>query len=143
MMNTNDAFKTMLVSITPPRAGAEPTNQDVYWNVLASHLLCGLIELELRARNQLTDPAVPGAGILLFPVEDVRTAAALAWSFLQGGGLDCWATIFRFDGDELIWRSIYPRTGIGLRHSDLAAQCAIVLRKLTQALALYKEANGH
>jgi hypothetical protein len=79
---------------------------------------------------------------LTFAVEDVRAAADVAWGVLKRNRLDSWAAIFFYDADELLWRSIYPRAGIGLLQDDVLAEWAACEGKLSELRALWKKAQG-
>jgi hypothetical protein len=141
-----DEFPTvMLVSIKMPGLEIEPTNPAQLICGYAGGVLNDLLSVELSASNLLSEPSTGGArqfpGTLPFAVEDVRAAADVAWGVLKRNGLDSWAAIFFFDGDELLWRSIYPRAGIGLLQDDVLAEWAACESKLSEVRALWRKAQ--
>jgi hypothetical protein len=142
----NDELPTvMLVSIKIPGLEIEPTNPAQLICEYAGGVLNDLLSVELSASNLLSEPTPNGArpfpGTLPFAVEDVRSAANVAWGVLKRNRLDAWATIYFFDGDELLWRSIYPRAGIGLLQDDVLAEWAACEGKLREVLALWRKAQ--
>ena len=134
----------ILVAIRLPGLEVEPTNPAWLINGFARGILDDLLAVELTTKNLLTQPHLTGprpfAGTLLFPVEDVERAAAIVWGVLRRNHIGCWATIFRFDAEELIWRSIYPRRGIGLLNFTKAAESEAMILKCKTAITLWQEA---
>jgi hypothetical protein len=141
----NELPKVMLVSIKIPGLEVEPTNPAWLITWYAGGLLNDLLSVELSASNLLSEPCPNGArpfpGILSFAIEDLRAAADVAWGVLKRNQLDHWAAIFFYDADELLWRSIYPRAGLGLLQDHLTAEWAACVGKLKEAAAFWRAAQ--
>jgi hypothetical protein len=135
----------MLVSIKMPGLEIEPTNPAQLICGYAGGILNDLLSVELSSSNLLSEPSANGPrpflGTFLFPVQNVRAAADVAWGVLKRNCLENWATIFFFDADELFWRSIYPRAGLGLLTDHLLAEWAACEGKLVEFLALWRKAQ--
>ncbi len=138
--------KQILLSIRIHGLKLEATNPAWLINALAGGVLRELLAAELAAEGLLTEPRAnvrtPFLGWILFEVSDVHEAGRTVWNVLQRNGLDPWAIVFRFDRDEEIWRSIYPR-GIVRMIKDVAAEIKAGHDEGHAVLALWKQAiNG-
>ena len=141
----DDKLSVILVSIRMPGVELEPTNPGCIINAFTGGILNDLINVELTAERLLTERQPSGErpflGWFLFQVEDVHRAAAIVHGVLQRNGIARWATVFRWDEDELVWRSLYPM-GTDLLNQDvvaemtaLAAKCSAVVAAWTQRLS--------
>jgi hypothetical protein len=141
----NELPQVMLVSIKIPGLEVEPTNPAWLICGYAGGVLNDLLSVELSASNLLNEPSTGGArpfpGTLPFAVGDVRVAADVVWGVLKRNRLDSWASIFFFDADELLWRSLYPRAGIGLLQDNVLAEWAAHEGKLSEVRALWRKAQ--
>jgi len=138
----DDKPSAILVWIKIPGLELERTNPAWIINGFAGGVLQDLLSIELAAEMLLIDrpPSgpMPFLGWFLFEVADAQKAGAIVLDVLQRNGLDTWATILRYDADELIWRSIYP-PGIGMLTEDVLAATGALADKCGEVLALWTQ----
>ena len=138
----DDLSKMILVSIRIPWPEPEPTDPALLISAFAGGVLGDLFAVELAAKNLLVERPMSGPrsfpGDFLFAVGDVRIAASSILSVLQRNGLKPFATVFRFDIDEFVWRSIYP-PGLTMLHSVLLTEAVAMDAKAKDTAALWEQ----
>ena len=141
-MNLEDKLNAIVVRIKIPGLELERTNPAWIINAFTGGVLNDLLTVELAAESLLTNR--PKGGLLaflgwyLFEVRDVHRAGAVVWEVLRRNGLDGWATVFRFDADEVVWRSIFPR-GIVMLTEDVTGETGACLAEASGVLALWTQ----
>ena len=142
-MNIEERASAILVSIEIPGMDLQPENPAWLINGFAGGVLKDLLTIELDAKGLLTERPeggmMPFLGRFLFEVNDAHAAGAAVHTVLLRNGLDTWATIFRYDPDEMIWRSIYPRGSMKLTDAFVAEGMASAA-KVADVVALWKQA---
>jgi hypothetical protein len=132
----------LLVRIQIPGLDLARNNPGWLVNVFAGAVLGDLIALELAAANLLRERPQSGLqpfiGWFLFAVADVHRAGRVVQTVLKRNGLDMWATVFRYDETELVWRSIYPHSIVMLTE-DVTAETSALAAKLSEVVALWKD----
>jgi hypothetical protein len=142
-MIPEDTQSALLLRIKIPGLELRATEPAWLVNVLAGGILNDLVSVELAAENLLTERRPNGQplflGWYLFPVRDVHRAAPIVCDTLRRNGLTPWATVFRFDADELIWRSVQPR-GIEMLTQDVVVEMAALAVVAGKAFKLWEQA---
>jgi hypothetical protein len=144
-MIPDNTLNAILVRIKIPGLALAATNPGCLINALAGGILSDFLTTELTVADLLTHRPPGGKmaflGWFCFEVNDVQRAGATVWNVLQRNGLDTWATVFRADTDEGVFRSIYPR-GIVMLTGDVVAEQKACAAEAANVLALWKQVRG-
>jgi hypothetical protein len=142
-MNSNACQNAILVSIKIPGLEMDPGNPGQVINTFTGGILKELLIVELAAADLLAER--PEAGVMSFlgwyllNVTNVHQAGTTVWNVLRRLNLDRWAIVFRFDTDESVLRSIYPR-GVVRLINDVTAEMQVAAAASAAVLALWQQA---